>query len=60
MIFAVIIIQIFESLHLFGVLDPAIKTFISVVAILGPLSIVAVILLLKKIEKDNPERIRWK
>ena len=44
----------------FGVLDPLIKTFIEVVIILAPLSIVSVILLLKKIEKDNPDRIRWK
>ena len=44
----------------FGVLDPLIKTFVEVAIIIGPLSIVGVILLLKKIEKDNPERIRWK
>jgi len=28
--------------------------------IIGPLCIAGLILLLKKIEKDNPERIRWK
>ncbi len=44
----------------FGVLEPLIKTFIEVVIIIGPLSILGVILLLKKIEKDNPDRIRWK
>ena len=49
-----------EIINSFGVLDPAIKTFIGVVAIVGPLSIAGVILLLKKIEKDHPDRIRWK
>ena len=43
-----------------AVLDPTIQTFIYVVAIAGPLSIVVLILLLKKIEKNNPERIRWR
>ena len=43
-----------------AVLDPTIKTFIYVVAIAGPLSIAVLILLLKKIEKNNPERIRWR
>ena len=44
----------------FVVLDPIIKNFIVVVIIIGPLSLTGVILLLKKIEKDNPDRIRWK
>ncbi len=44
----------------FGVLDPLIKNFIEAVIIIGPLSIACVILLLKKIEKGNPDRIRWK
>jgi len=43
-----------------GLLAPLIQTFIEVAIIIGPLSIVVVILLLKKIEKDNPDRIRWK
>ena len=43
-----------------AVLDPTIKTFIYVVAIAGPLSIAVLIFLLKKIEKNNPERIRWR
>ena len=47
-------------INTFGVLDPLIKTFIEVVIIIGPLSILGVIFLLKKIEKDNPDRIRWK
>ena len=41
-------------------LDPNIKIFISAVVILGPLSIAGLIFLLKNIEKDNPERIRWR
>ena len=49
-----------EMINLFGVLDPLIKTFIEVVIIIGPLSMTGVILLLKKIEKENPDRIRWK
>ena len=49
-----------EMINSFVSLDPLIKTFIEVVIILGPLSLAGVILLLKKIEKDNPDRIRWK
>ena len=47
-------------MYLFAVLDPLIKTFIHVALVIGPLSLVGLILLLKKIENDNPERIRWK
>ena len=43
-----------------AVLDPTIQAFIYVVAIAGPLSIAVLIFLLKKIEKNNPERIRWR
>tara|TARA_Y100001968_G_C18899588_1_gene500055 strand:- start:138 stop:344 length:207 start_codon:yes stop_codon:yes gene_type:complete len=42
------------------VLDPAIKAFIEISAIIGPLSITALILLLKQIKKSDPNRIRWK
>ncbi len=48
------------SLIYFSVLDPSIKIFIGVVAILGPISIAIIIFLLKLIEKKNPERIRWR
>ena len=41
-------------------LDSSIKTFIAVVAILGPMSIAGIIVLLKKIEKKSPDRIRWR
>ena len=41
-------------------LDPAVKLFILATAIVGPLAIAGVISLLRKIEKDDPERIRWK
>ena len=47
-------------IYLFGVLDPLIKTFIEFVIIIGPLTLAGLILLLKKIEKDNPDRVRWK
>ena len=43
-----------------AVLDSTIQTFVYVVAIAGPLSIAVLIFLLKKIEKNNPERIRWR
>ena len=49
-----------EMMNCFAVLDPLIKTFIQVALVIGPLSLVGVILLLRKIQKDNPERIRWK
>jgi len=51
---------VFEMVNCFAVLDPLIKTFIQVTLVIGPLCLVGVILLLKKIEKDHPERIRWK
>ncbi|KGG16164.1 MULTISPECIES: hypothetical protein [unclassified Prochlorococcus] len=44
----------------FAVLAPAIKTFLFVVAIMGPVCIAALILFLKKIEKKEPGRIRWR
>ncbi len=59
-LFVMLDVIIVEMIHAFGLLDPLIKTFIEVVIIVGPLSIFGLILLLKKIEKDNPDRIRWK
>ncbi len=50
----------FDMINLFALLDPAIKTFIGIVAVAGPLSIAGVIFLLKQIEKEDPDRIRWK
>ena len=41
-------------------LNPLINIFIKIVIVIGPLSIAGVILLLKRIEKESPERIRWK
>ncbi|WP_320674141.1 hypothetical protein [Prochlorococcus sp. MIT 1341] len=41
-------------------LDPAIKTFIAVSLIIGPLAIAGLVMILKRIEKNRPERIRWK
>ena len=49
-----------EMMNCFAVLDPLIKTFIQVALVIGPLSLVSVVLILRKIEKDHPERIRWK
>ncbi len=48
------------NFELFAVLDQNIRMFILVVSILGPISILGIILLLKKIEIKNPERIRWR
>ena len=49
-----------EMMNGFAVVDPLIKTFIQVALVIGPLSLVGVVLILRKIEKDHPERIRWK
>ena len=49
-----------EMMNCFAVLDPLIKTFMQVALVIGPLSLVVLVLLLRKIEKDHPERIRWK
>ena len=59
-LFAVMAVKVFEMMSCFAVLDPLIKGFIQVALVIGPLSLVGVILLLRKIEKDHPERIRWK
>ena len=48
------------KMNFFAVLDPLIKTFMQVALVIGPLSLVGLVLLLRKIEKDHPERIRWK
>ena len=49
-----------QIMNCFAVLDPLILTFIQVALVIGPLSLVGVVLILRKIEKDHPERIRWK
>ena len=49
-----------EMMNCFGVLDPLIKNFIQVALVIGPLSLVGVVLILTKIEKDQPVRISWK
>ena len=49
-----------EMMNCFAVLDPLIKTFMQVAFVIGPLSLVGLVLLLRKIEKDHPKRIRWK
>ncbi len=49
-----------DIMNYFAVLDPLIKTFIPVALVVGSLSLVVVVLVLRKIEKDHPERIRWK
>ena len=59
-LFVVMAAAVVEMMNCFAVLDPLIKTFIQVALVIGPLSLVGVVLLLMKIEKDHPERIRWK
>ena len=56
----VMVAAVVDMMICFAVLDPLIKTFIQAALVIGPLSLVGVILILKKIEKDHPERIRWK
>ena len=56
----VMVATVVEKMNFFAVLDPLIKTFIQVALVIGPLSLVGLVLLLRKIEKDHPERIRWK
>ena len=56
----VMVATVVEIMNFFAVLDPLIKTFIQVSLVIGPLSLVGVFWILRKIEKDHPERIRWK
>ena len=56
----VMVVAVVEMMNCFAVLDPLIKTFMQVALVIGPLSLVGVVLILRKIEKDHPERIRWK
>ena len=56
----VMVATVVEKMNFFAVLDPLIKTFMQVAIVIGPLSLVGLVLLLRKIEKDHPERIRWK
>ena len=56
----VMVATVVEIMNFFAVLDPLIKTFMQVAIVIGPLSLVGLVLLLRKIEKDHPERIRWK
>ena len=56
----VMVATVVEIMNFFAVLDPLIQTFMQVALVIGPLSLVGLVLLLRKIEKDHPERIRWK
>ena len=56
----VMVATVVEKMYYFAVLDPLIKTFMQDALVIGPLSLVGLVLLLRKIEKDHPERIRWK
>ena len=56
----VMAVAVVEMMNCFAVLDPLIKTFMQVALVIGPLSLLGLVLLLRKIEKDHPERIRWK
>ena len=41
-------------------IGPEIKIFLVAVAIAGPVSIGALVFFLQRIEKENPDRIRWR
>ena len=56
----VMAVAVVEMMNCFAVLDSLITTFFHFTLVIGPLSFVGVVLLLRKIEKDHPERIRWK
>ena len=53
-------VAVLEMMNCFAVLDPLIKNFIQIALVIGPLSLVGVVLIRRKIEKDHLERIRWK
>ena len=44
----------------FALLGPEIKIFMTVAAITGPIAIGILIFVIKRIEKENPDRIRWR
>ena len=56
----VMVATVVEKMNFVAVLDTLIQTFKQVALVIGPLSLVGLVLLLRKIEKDHPERIRWK
>ena len=56
----VMVATVVEIMNFFAILDPLIKTFMQLALVIGPLSLVGLVLLLRKIEKEHPERIRWK
>ncbi len=45
---------------LFSALGPELKLFLVVISIVGPLTIGILVLIIKRIEKDTPDRIRWR
>ncbi len=45
---------------LIAVLGPEIKLLLAALAIVGPVAIIILILLIKRIERENPDRIRWR
>ena len=44
----------------FAALGPELKLFLAVVTIVGPFMIGILIFIIKRIEKKNPDRIRWR
>ena len=55
----VMVVTVVEKMNFFAVLDPLIKTFMQVTCH-WTIESCGLVLLLRKIEKDHPERIRWK
>jgi len=44
----------------FAVLGPELKIFLALVSIIGPVAIAVLVFIIKRIEKENPGRIRWR
>mgnify|MGYP007063349779 CR=1 FL=1 len=43
-----------------AVLGPEVKSLLVVFAIVGPMAIGILLFIIKRIEKENPDRIRWR
>ena len=55
----VMVSTVVVMMNCFAVFDPLIKTSIQVPIVIWSLSLMGVVLPLKKIENDHPEGIRW-
>ena len=44
----------------FVALGPELKLFLALVSVLGPVAIAVLVFIIKRIERENPGRIRWR